>query len=368
MHIEKERRFLVTEIHNLPPALKVWRMKQGYMELADAFKQFRVRIIEDVGAIMGIKEGQGLSRPEKEVKISMKAAKFFMNSCSDYLEKTRFFLSGNPPEGEWTLDFMREPLGAIVIAEFEYNGSGESFHIPKWMQKFTEVTDSLSGVHLARLATEFRGQKLGNLGSLHAKIMPKKIHRIALTGGPNSGKSKLLEEEIKKELKDSVHCVPEVATIMIRDVGIRPQADPRIFNIGVYRVQKIFEMTSLEQAASDGKKAVIFDRGTLDILPYEKGGIQGFKSLCRTDLSWEYAQYDAVICLEVPPKDIYEKTKKNNPARGETYEEALALGEKIKEAWGGHPNFVIVSNSDTWKEKAEKALNIIRKTINKPPF
>jgi CYTH domain-containing protein/predicted ATPase len=368
MPIEKERRFLVKNIDkNIILAPGKWEIKQGYLNLADPFKQFRIRIINGQRAILGVKEGCGVLRKEDEHETDMKTASFVMGHCSDFLEKTRCFPENNPPEGEWTIDFLKNPLEKIILIEFEYKGFGKNFRRPEWMKNAIEVTNSISSIHLARLATELRSKEKINLESLYMKIIPKSVHRIALTGGPDSGKSKLIEE-IKIKLGSAVHCVPEVATILIRDVGLNPQYDSRKFNTSIYRIQKIFEMTSLEQAASDGKAAVVFDRGTLDIIPYEKGGENEFASLFRTNLRWEYDQYDIVICLEVPPKEIYEKTKQNNPARRETYEEAFALGEKIKKAWGGHPNFHIVQNCDDWEKKAEKALTLIKKIIKKPLF
>jgi CYTH domain-containing protein/predicted ATPase len=366
MAIEHERRFLVLNLDNsILTGAKKTEIEQGYFDLIDPTASFRVRIEDYENASAAFKYGTGRSRKEEEEKINDLAfARFLYGECSHFLEKTRYFPDHQVKDGLWTVDVYKHPLEGIIVAEFEYSGRGKEIIIPAWMREYVEVTDSISNLHLARLATELRETAEANsLSSLYEAIIPKRIRRIVLTGGPCSGKSKIMEE-IRKRMGGSIQCVPEVASILISQVGIRPEINARRFNSSIYRVQKIFEATSLGQAADEGKKAVIFDRGTVDNAAYMKNGLDDFARLYSTDTESEYRQYDAVICLEVPPREVYKECKLNNAARTEDFETAFQLGERIKKVWGSHPNFHIVPNFSTWDEKKNAALKLIERFAN----
>ena len=169
---------------------------------------------------------------------------------------------------------------------------------------------------------------------------------------------------VKEKMGNFIHCVPETATIMITLVGLNPKLNARRFNSSLYRVQAIFEATSAEQAVDEKKKAMLLDRGTIDNAAYMKGLLTDFSALIKTTADYEYSKYQLVICLEMPPKHVYEQHRYNNPARKESYEEAFLLGEKIKEVWKGHPNLHLVSGENTWEEKEKTVLYIIRKFLD----
>lgn len=352
---EIERRFLVRSLaDDLPKPSRKINIEQGYFEMTDIERSFRVRICDDKKAYITMKTGKGFIREELQHAVDLKFAKLLMKGCHHKLNKERWVIRG------WEIDIYKPPLEGIIIAERELKSADEKLILPRWLKKVIDVTETLTNHHLARLATDLRGTDVVAMPYLSSHVF-NTIPRIVLTGGPCSGKSTIIDI-IKREWPD-IHCVPEMATIVIGQFGITPSKDAvrnRHFQRAIYRAQRIFEATSTQFAMSDSKKAVLFDRGALDGAAYMPGGIKEFKKFFNTSLEAEYSQYDAVICFDVPPSDVYEANRRNNPARLESYSQACELGEKIVKAWVGHPNFSMIPNGTDWKDKERRA----RKAIN----
>lgn len=369
MATENERRYLALDMDKRTLAKwPNWQIQQGYFDLAfPPYRSLRIRVINNQIAILGVKDGSGLSREENEKEISLEAARFLLEHCSHLIEKTRYRPERQPTAGELTVDVFRGPLEGLVLIEIELESPEQQIWLPPWSQKSVEVTYSLSNLHLARLATE-----LGTTGGAKPRLelydlLPKRIPRIVLTGGPCSGKTTVMGT-LKKEMADLISFVPEVASILISQVGIKPVAfENRVrmhrFNANLYRTQRIFEATSAQEAQSENRRALVLDRGTIDIAAYLPEGLKELEKICGTKRIIEFSQYDLVIGLEVPPKEVYEAKRRNNPARSEDYEKAFALGEKIKEVWGKHPNFHVIANGQTIQDKADAVKRLIRKFL-----
>ena len=364
---EIEKRFLVTELH--PDFLSLSKnhlskkVKQGFVELANPNKNFRVRIINGDMVELATKSGRGMVRDEEEYKShDVGAAEFlFANLVDHWLEKTRYIID------DWEIDFFNGSLQGIVLAEREFKQIKDvpnGLQLPSWIGQGIEVTDSLTNHHLARLATLLEGTDRRAIDFVLKKLnLP--IPKIVITGPPCSGKSKILDV-IKKKMPQ-FHCVPEVASIIMGELGVRPDND-ELSNIAfqktIYSVQDLFEATSVEFAISSGKAGCILDRGTVDNLGYFPGGLVNFVRHLKTTLEHEYRRYRAVICLQVAPSDVYKAEKKNNPNRTESYKEACDLEEEMIKAWKGHPNFYFIKNgSDGWAEKERRVLEIIESLI-----
>lgn len=368
MAIENERRYLVLATDKgVLEKSPHWQIKQGYFDLAfPPYRSLRIRLIDAKRAILGVKEGNGLSREEDEIEVSLETAQFLLERCSHLIEKTRYRPDAQPESGELTVDVFAGPLQGIVLAEVEITSPEQEVHLPAWIQKTVEVTDSLSNLHLARLATELNKTDDVKPPLTIYSLLPKKIPRIVLTGGPCSGKTTVMQI-LAKELSNIISFVPEVATILIGQLGINPFPKDRLrihrFNANIYRTQRIFEGTSVQEAQSEGKQALVLDRGTIDIAAYLPGGLEEMEDICQTKRGLEFDQYDLVICLEVPPEYVYEEKRRNNPTRSENYEKAFALGERIKESWEEHPNFHIIPNGKTINAKAEVVRRLIQELI-----
>lgn len=355
---EIERRFLVHKFSTkfpFPLDLPRLDIQQGYFELPTLNSSFRVRIIDNREAILCIKDGKGIKRPEIESKTeTLDFGKKALGLCSHRLEKARH------RDGRWEIDFFSKPLEGIVMAEIELKSIGEKFEMPKYIEEAIEVTDSLTSHHLARLASELEGSGMPALPFIFGYTLPS-IPRIVITGGPCSGKTTIMDS---MRLVDDLRCVPEVATIVIGQLGIKPKKGfNKKFQRFVHSTQRLFETTSIQYAAIEGKRAILFDRGTVDGAAYLDGGVVEFEDVIRTKLGYEYSQYDLVICLDVPSEDIYENNRTNNSARFEDYQQARQLGDRIKTVWQNHHNFIFISNDGGWDEKVRKVKDSIEKVL-----
>lgn len=355
---EIERRFLITGLKPGLPLGASILITQGYFEVPFPEHSLRIRIIDDKTAFIAQKLGSGIRRIEREHCIAIDTAKMLLESCAHIIRKKRYSFKG------WTIDFFCEPFEGVIIAEKEMPSlRNKRFVPPSWLLGAREVTDSLSTLHLARLATELRGKNNATLSEIY-QLLSRRIAKIVITGGPCSGKSTLLEF-LKDQMREVIQCVPEAATMFISQTGIRPLTQEPVelqrFSRAIYRMQKILEATSAEHASSLGKKCLVIDRGSMDSAAYMAGGIEEFEYIFQTTCAAEYAQYDLIVCLEMPPKDIYEQMKGNNAARYESsYAQADERGEKIKQIWKNHPGFCFIANGSGWEEKKENSLGAIR--------
>jgi CYTH domain-containing protein len=240
---EIERRFLVQNLEKgLPSPNRIIKIEQGYYELGDINKSFRVRICDGSDAYLTMKFGKGQVREEIESPVNLDFARQLMRGCNHRLNKNRWLIDG------WEIDLYEPPLRGVIIAEKELASVHENLVIPPWLKGVIEVTDTLTNHHLARLASDLEGTDVVAMPYLSSHIFGN-IPRVVLTGGPCSGKSTIIEI-IKNEMPE-IHCVPEMATIVIRQFGIIPSTDPienRRFQRMIYRAQRIFEATSTQFA------------------------------------------------------------------------------------------------------------------------
>ncbi len=343
---EIERRWIVKAIS---PEIQRWpskRIVQGYFNTPPNISA-RIRITDDAEVEYMKKNGFGIDRMEDPHRTTvLDTARFLLDErIVDLIEKTRYVRDG------WEIDYYRGPLDGLVKAEFEMPDVNFPVTLPPWIYDAVEVTYSVTDRLLARLAKDLADAKVERP---IRDMIPRRIPHIVLTGGPCSGKSGLMDI-LRREIGAVVHCVPEVATIIIGQVGATPPVNDTVaarrFQRTLYRVQRGFETVSDIQAIQDGKQALLVDRGTVDIAAYLDGGIKGLEDVCRTTKEFEYAQYDIVICLEVPPKDVYEANRKKNPARQESYKQAVARGKRVAEVWSEHPHFRLIKNGKSWDHK-----------------
>lgn len=355
--MEIERRFIVRSIDSsvLDKADEIKEIKQYYFETPPAFSK-RVRIIDDKIAFVSHKRGEGISREEFEKEIDLEPAKILIEDCTEFVVKTRYvFYDQDGSEKCWEIDLFHEPLEGLIIAERELDSTDEEIEFPKWLNIEREVTDSLSSWHLARAAKD-----LLTVDEILAATVPK----IVLTGPPCSGKSTILD---MLKADGRFHCVSEVASIVISHVNVPPNPNNashhQKFNRTLSRIQEDFEDLSAIHCRNEGKGAMILDRGSLDNAAYLEDGLNEFEKLTQSTVPHEYERYAAVICLGLPPKDVYSEKMLNNPARKESFEEAEALQEKILTVWCKHPNFNFV-NDDSWDEKVQNVMDTIEGFIS----
>lgn len=359
---EFERRWLVFEIDKTVFDGPFRRIRQGYLDDAS---DLRVRVIDGTSAELTCKVGRGMTRKEKSPKdpVSVGIGRFLLGSTPYVLTKRRFKREG------WEIDRFEGVLQGIVLAEFEAPTveAAQVITLPSWITNAIEVTETITNKQLARLAADLaEGETL-----THAQLIGR-IPSVVLTGCPCSGKTSLMRRYLTPEngepdvttLGRYIHCIPEVATIVIGQVGAHPPLDDvsqnRKFQRNIYRVQRSFEAVSQLHASRTGKHVLLLDRGTMDGAAYVDGGVPAFEKAIRKQSADEYARYDAVLIMAPPPREVYEREQKKetNKSRFETYEQALALHERIVDAWKGHPRAVVVDGA-TWEEKAALAERLI---------
>lgn len=192
----------------------------------------------------------------------------------------------------------------------------------------------------------------------------KKIYKIALTGGPCSGKSTALSwiqtEFTKKGYR--VLFVPETATELILG-GITPWTIDNNLNFESYILklqldkEKLFEDAAKHLYKAD-KCLIVCDRGALDTKAYmSKLEFDKCMQQLKTNEVALRDNYDAVFHLVTAAKGAEEfYTKENNEARIESKEEAITKDEATLNAWTGHPHLRVIDNSTNFKEKMRRLM------------
>ena len=271
--IERERRWLVTSIdlemvEKLRQGLKALnRLKfplggptvaakheivQGYFDVQSS-NCFRVRIKDGVNASQTKKTGSGESRLEQEVSTDLATTQLFLDQSQYKVIKTRIEIDG------WELDLCHGPLEGIIVLEFEAK-AGESFPpLPDWIVSAIDVTDSLTNLHLARLAYEIENETSQNV---RLSLKPQ-LPRISPVGIENGR----LVEEIAGAFADRVHRGVSIALVnlLLSQIGISDSKDDadakKRYETLFHRVRHSFEEAVEIQAIAEEKKAIVIDRG-----------------------------------------------------------------------------------------------------------
>ena len=198
-------------------------------------------------------------------------------------------------------------------------------------------------------------------------VKPKKdkerqIYKIAITGGPCSGKSTALSwiqaEFTKKGYM--VLFVPETASELILG-GVTPWTIDTNFNFESYilRLQlekeKIFEEAS-KKIANYEKVLIVCDRGVMDCKAYmtELEFKNALKLLNKNEVSLRDS-YDAVFHLVSASKGAESfYSDETNKARYESLEEARLKDDATMNAWMGHPHLRVIDNSTGFEMKMKR--------------
>ena len=194
------------------------------------------------------------------------------------------------------------------------------------------------------------------------------IVKIAITGGPCSGKSTakswINDEFSKRGWK--VYLVAETATMAAE--GNASAHEFRSLLLGQTQMffvqranERFFEEVARINAKPGDKILIVCDRGTVDAFAFlDEAESREFIALTGEDRRSMMSQYDAVFHLvsaAVGAREYY--TLENNMARRETPEQAAELDRKTIEAWTGHSHLRIIDNSTDFKDKMMRLLGEI---------
>ena len=181
------------------------------------------------------------------------------------------------------------------------------------------------------------------------------ISKIAITGGPGSGKTSSLPllKAALEECGCTVLTVPETATELMSG-GVAPWTCGKngVFQHIRMRLQREKERAYEEAARSMGRDVVIVcDRGMMDTLSYmtEEDFDSLTEELGESRVSLRDC-YDAVFHME-SAASYY--TTDNNPTRIETPDEALALDARLVTAWTGNPHYRMIPSCESFEKKAD---------------
>ncbi len=185
------------------------------------------------------------------------------------------------------------------------------------------------------------------------------IKRIVLTGGPCSGKTKIINH-LSSQFSDRVLLVPEMATLVdFSNISRNTEDERRDFQTAIYRMQVFYEEL-IQSHAERLQRNVICDRGTLDGAAYWPDN--NFYEALRIDRIEEYKKYDLVIFLSSLSCALPEQYArvKHQAARTETVEEARQLQQKLLDVWSEHPNIKFIQNVfDDVSQKVSAVLDIL---------
>jgi len=202
--------------------------------------------------------------------------------------------------------------------------------------------------------------------------MEKSITRIVLTGGPAAGKTSLISRILKEFSSDSgwkVITIPETATELISDFGIRPfgnclsMLDFQYFVISDQLHKEKLALKAAEMVPED-KVLIIYDRAILDDKAYISD--EEFANILNyfgTDEDTILSGYDAVLHLVTCAKGAEFAYNYGNAARYEGIETAREKDDLTLRAWSRHPSLFVIDNSVDFEDKINRAIAQIYRII-----
>lgn len=197
-------------------------------------------------------------------------------------------------------------------------------------------------------------------------IRPR-LPRYALSGGPKSGKSTILEL-LREMYPRAIHFVPEMATLLHEQAGIRVAApgtpEHRAYSHRITMMQIHLEDAADDQARADGKLLVYCDRGIVDNVAYLPGLQEEFERVTGVRVADAHGRYDGAHVLELAPRHVFEDPSRGfNPSRRETYEEAVALDRRTYDVWMPHPGCRRFGNELGWDGKVRGVMSDVERIL-----
>ncbi|MBP6855108.1 MAG: AAA family ATPase [Candidatus Pacebacteria bacterium] len=195
----------------------------------------------------------------------------------------------------------------------------------------------------------------------------QRIYKIALTGGPCSGKTTVLSVLHSKltSLGYRVLIAHETATILINSRLI-----PGSIKFQEYVLDFMLHYEDMiEQYAKDTgaeKVVILYDRGAIEGLAYvnrreQRAYEQMIQSKGHSAVGLRDARYEAVIHMVTAADgalDFYSTL--SNEARYETPRQARYRDKRLKESWTGHAHLRIVNNKNkTFKGKVNEVVKLV---------
>ena len=201
----------------------------------------------------------------------------------------------------------------------------------------------------------------------------KSINKIVITGGPCAGRTTALHwiRNHFTKLGYAVLCMAETETELINS-GITPEACRSNRDYQKYKMQlqlekeRIFEQAAIQMPTE--RVLIVCDRGAMDNLAYlSESDFASVVSYVGCNKATLRDSYDAVFHLVTAAngaETFYSAT--NSTEKRETIPEAIALDNKLIDAWAGHRHLYIIDNTTGFKSKIKRLLNEVSGFLGDP--
>ncbi|PWB70383.1 hypothetical protein C3F09_09115 [candidate division GN15 bacterium] len=178
--------------------------------------------------------------------------------------------------------------------------------------------------------------------------------RIVITGAPGSGKTAFIDRLKDEAALGDFLFFDELARRLLTQ---RPELRHRWaeFHREIYQSQVGRE----EQAAG---RPFISDRGTVDAFAFHPETL----AAVGTTLEREYARYSAVIHLGTTAR-LGEGFYATDDIRRESPQDALAIEQALRRAWGSHPRYRFVDACESWEHKFAAGRAALTEVMGAPP-
>lgn len=177
-------------------------------------------------------------------------------------------------------------------------------------------------------------------------VASARILKVVFTGGPGSGKSSSLNDQITIETtltelgRTRIYAIPEAATPTLAKFGKFDLAwmdDFYAFLLGRQFEDERNAVQLAEEALSAGEidtAVLVYDRAWVDNVAYWPDGRDSFRDRYLKDLEFHELDDAHVLFFEQPPEQFY--TTANNAVRSESHEQATARSALTFRAWEEH--------------------------------
>lgn len=194
-----------------------------------------------------------------------------------------------------------------------------------------------------------------------------RLPRIVLVGPPGAGKSRA-RKRLKKELGMQLHFIPEVHAWMMRKCEIHPPKDLLYDLVHMRehtRIRMALEELADMQARSDGKQAVVCDRGFFDAAAYRflfgehewpYGRVRELLELMNMTSEQACDRYDLVIFLEPVSEEVFfakceEQRLAGKLIRTPDYGRSCRIGSELMDVWSPLSNFKVATDNGNPDDK-----------------
>lgn len=180
------------------------------------------------------------------------------------------------------------------------------------------------------------------------------IKLIAITGGPCSGKSELMEHLQTTDIGHRAMFVPEAATMILpgflavkKETDMGRQSDWQLrLQRCISTLQLSLEDGYLDAAQNEGKDIVLCDRGLKDAEIYTESAQSIYKEIGFT-AEEILLRYHGVIHLESLATAAPDKFgSETNPQRYEDCQTAAQIEYRTREVWAGHPRWQFIAGQE----------------------